>query len=569
MDIDVSFWRMTDKRGYAMWKSMRCVPLFMVAAATCLAGTETLFQTTLTGRWYPADKAELSAQLDGLYKAAEGKQTSDVLALILPHAGYTYSGKTAFAGLKSLGVFKEYKRIVIIGPTHHVRMPETYSVPRYGRFSTPLGTVQMDTEFIEKLLEHGLFRDRPEALTDEHSVQIQVPLLQHLYQTREKAGGATTGQSPDAGAFPKIVFIIAGQCSTETVKAAGKILGGLLDNDTLLIVSSDFTHYGPNYSYVPFTDKIPERLQELNAGAVGAIEKKDLAEFQKHVESTGDTICGAVPIATLLALLPENAKSAKIAAATSGDVTGDYANCVGYQAIAFSGKWAANAPVTTAKPKAGGGLDEADRAFLLALARKTLVYFLDQGSVPVPSELGLTVTQGARQERAAFVTLKKNGELRGCIGEIFPSQPLYRSVIVHAICAAVRDSRFPSVKKDELAQLTIEISALTPPKEIASFRDIRLGTDGVVLSKGMFSAVFLPQVATEQGWSLEQMLSALSQKAGLPEYGWRQAATFQTFQADVFGEEKHSAPREIKSGERMYPRTSTRADGTPVPTGEM
>jgi AmmeMemoRadiSam system protein A len=134
------------------------------------------------------------------------------------------------------------------------------------------------------------------------------------------------------------------------------------------------------------------------------------------------------------------------------------------------------------------------------------------------------------------VTLKENGELRGCIGEIFPSQPLYKSVIVHAIAAAFRDPRFEAVAKDEVGKLTIEISALTPPKEVSSYREIKIGTDGMVIKKAMRSAVFLPQVATEQGWNLEQTLSALSRKAGLPADAWMEGAKYLTFQAEVFGE---------------------------------
>jgi len=511
--------------------------LSALCASTVVAGTDTLFQTTLAGRWYPADQAELTAQLGGLYQAAASQAAPDVLALILPHAGYQYSGQTAFSGLKSLDRRKEYRRIVIIGPTHHLRLPEAYSVPRYGRFGTPLGNVRLDTEFIDRLLEHGLFKELPAALTDEHSVQIQVPLMQYQRQAAAKARAAG-GQEAAVTAAPKFVFIIAGQCTAATVTAAGQILGRLLDDDTLVVVSSDFTHYGPNYGYTPFTEKIPDRLRELGDSAFAAIATKDAAAFLKQVGSSGDTICGTVPIATLLAMLPEKARATRLAATTSEAVTGDFTNCVAYQAIAFSGKWGGHTPAPPAQRDARGTLDDADRKFLLALARKTIVYFLDTGTVPVPSDLGLAVTAGARQERAAFVTLKKNGELRGCIGEIFPSQPLYRSVIVQAVCAATRDSRFPTVKKDELGQLTIEISALTPPHTVASFTDIRVGTDGVVMTKGMFSAVFLPQVAPEQGWSRDDMLSALSRKAGLPEYGWRQAATFQTFQAEVFGEEK-------------------------------
>jgi len=138
--------------------------------------------------------------------------------------------------------------------------------------------------------------------------------------------------------------------------------------------------------------------------------------------------------------------------------------------------------------------------------------------------------------RAAFVTLKKNSQLRGCIGDIFPRQPLYKSVIINAINAGVNDRRFLPVTGTECNDITIEISALTVPEPIASPDDIRIGVDGVVLSKDGQSAVFLPQVAPEQGWDVKQMLTQLSLKAELPADAWKEGASFLVFQAVVFGE---------------------------------
>jgi len=158
--------------------------------------------------------------------------------------------------------------------------------------------------------------------------------------------------------------------------------------------------------------------------------------------------------------------------------------------------------------------------------------------IPSAEELGIETTAGMKEKRACFVTLKENGELRGCIGEIFPSQPLFNSVITHAIAAAVKDPRFEPVGKSEIGKLVIEISALTPPKEVSSYKDIRIGTDGMVMKKGFRSAVFLPQVAPEQKWDLEKTLSNLSRKAGLSADAWKEGASYLTFQAEVFGEEE-------------------------------
>ena len=530
--------------------------IFMSCVFLCLAQTEKNFKSTLDGRWYPAGRAGLTEQLSELYKAAEAEELKDVIALIQPHAGYQYSGKTAFCGLKSLG--RNYRRIVIFGPSHSVRMTNIFSVPRYDSFETPLGKVSMDTDFMEKLLKHPIFKDVPEALTREHSVQIQVPLLQYMFQIRNSKSEirntadkqtaddpfdkllrpcsvqVRAGQRLAASDFPKIVFIIAGQCSMDTVKEAGKILQDLMDDETLLLISSDFTHFGDNYDYFPFKDDVPAKLKELDFGAYGWIRKKDADGFGKYIERTGDTICGYVPIETLLSMLPENANAVKIAYTTSGEIMKDYSSSVSYFSIAFSGKWGERKK--SEEKRKTGTLTAEDKNTLLALARKTIVFYLDKRKIPEPSDLGVELTDGVKGERSCFVTLKENGELRGCIGEIFPSQPLYKSVIVHAVAAAVRDPRFEPVVKNEVGKLTIEISALTPPKEVSSYREIKIGTDGMVLKKGMRSAVFLPQVATEQGWTLEQTLTALSQKAGLLGNAWKEGASYLTFQAEVFGE---------------------------------
>ncbi len=505
-----------------MRKLVLCIAGIMSLVLSCTAEPEKNFKSTLAGRWYPADKEQLSKMLGELYAKAEGKENKDIIALIQPHAGYQYSGKTAFCGLRSLP--GTYKRIVIIGPTHSHSMRNVYCVPKYDSFETPLGKVQMDTEFIDRLLkEKSLFKDIPEAFANEHSVQIQVPLLQYAWEKRK------------ADDFPKIVFIIAGQCSFETMKEAGGILSKMMDADTLLLVSSDFTHYGPNYDYVPFRENIPEKLKELDLGAFSTIEKKDAAGFLKYVADTGDTICGYMPIATVLTMLPGESKCIKLDYTTSGEVVGDYRNSVSYFSIAFTGKW------DVKKEKAMNEnekkqLTAEEKSRLLALARKTIVYYLDKGKAPSPEDLGIELTPGMKEQRAAFVTLMEKGELRGCIGEIFPSQELYKSVISNAINAAVNDPRFMPVTKNEVKDIAIDISALTPPSKVDSYKDIKIGTDGMVIKKNGRSAVFLPQVATEQGWDLETTLTYLSRKAGLPMDAWREGASWLTFQAEVFSE---------------------------------
>ncbi|MCU0916351.1 MAG: AmmeMemoRadiSam system protein B [Planctomycetes bacterium] len=474
-----------------------------------------VLRSSLAGTWYAADPEALSAEVAGCFEKAKTQPRNDAVALILPHAGYRYSGPTAACGLQALG--RSYHRVVVIGPTHRLPLEDMFSVPRATHYETPLGRVPLDVEFTEKLLAYPLFRDVPDAYQQEHSVQIEVPLLQHKLRDF------------------KLVPIVAGQCSHETVAQAGRILAGLIDRDTLVVASSDFTHYGPQYQYVPFRENVPENLKQLDMGAFAFIEKRDAQGLLAYRDRTGATICGCVPIAVLLETLGREAKAELVQYTTSGALAGNYSNSVSYLAAVFRGKWTGSAPPASRARETA--LTAEDKQQLLSLARAAIRYALDHQRLPEAADLRFSAPESMKPPRAAFVTLKKNGQLRGCIGDIFPQRPLYKSVLTNAIYAAFADRRFPQLQKDEYDRIKVEISALTPPAPVASWRDIRIGIDGVVLQKDGHSAVFLPQVAPEQGWDLETTLQYLSEKAGLPADAWKEGASFLVFQADVFGEE--------------------------------
>ena len=475
-----------------------------------------VMRSTLSGNWYPSDAGTLSKQIEGFFEKAEVEPVNNVIALVLPHAGYQYSGQTAAFGLKSAN--RQYKRIVVIGPSHYVPMEDVLSVPRATHYETPLGQIPLDVEFVNKLLEHPIFQNLPQANEKEHSTQIEVPLLQYAQKDF------------------KLVPIVAGDCSQETIAQAGAVLKSLVDGNTLVVASSDFTHFGPNYGFIPFRENIPEQLKKLDMGAFEYIKALDYKGFLEYRSKTGATICGFVPISILLSMLDKSVEAKLIKYTTSGEVTGDFSNSVSYFSIAFSGKWGTPSAI---KPEANiHELSKEDKKQLLALARKSLVYFLQKRRPPEVSDLNVTVSDAMKLQRAAFVTLKENSQLRGCIGDIFPRQPLYKSVISNAINAGVNDWRFLPVAEAECNNITIEISALTPPVPIASPNEIKVGTDGVVLSKNGHSAVFLPQVAPEQGWNVNQMLTQLSLKAGLPGDAWKEGASFLVFHAEVFGEDE-------------------------------
>jgi len=473
-----------------------------------------VLQSSIAGTWYPAEAETLRKQVDELFQKAEGKPLNDVIALISPHAGYQYSGQTAVMGIKSIA--KEYKRIVVIGPSHRVSMEDVLSVPAATAYQTPLGQLQLDVEFINKLLRYPMFQNVPSAQEYEHSVQIQIPLLQHKIKDF------------------KLVPIVAGHCSPETIARAANILKTLVDEGTLVVASSDFTHYGPNYGYVPFRENIPEQIKNLDIGAYEYIAKLDGKGLLEYRDRTDATICGCVPVAILLSMLGQGTKAELIHYTTSGELAGDYTNSVSYLSVAFCGAWQKSAD--TGSQPARTELTDEDKQQLLVLARRTIRYATANRRLPDISQLGVTVSDTMKIPRAAFVTLRKNSQLRGCIGDIFPQRPLYKSVLINAINASFNDTRFQPLAETECNDVKIEISALTVPEFIASPNKIRLGVDGVVLYKNGRSALFLPQVAPEQGWDLEQMLTNLSLKAGLPTDAWKEGASFQVFQAVVFGE---------------------------------
>jgi conserved hypothetical protein TIGR00296 len=404
-------------------------------------------------------------------------------------------------------------------------MPNVFSVPRFGWYETPLGRLEFDQEFISELLKDPLFKDEPAALSGEHSVQMEVPLLQCVLKDF------------------KLVFIVAGQCSPSVVAKAAKTLRRLMRDDILLAASSDFVHCGPRFDYQPFKENTEEAVKKIDMEAFGFIARLDGDGFLGHVRSSGATICGAVPISLMVSTVPRNSRVRLLKHTDSGVVSGDRSNTVSYVAATISGSWKGAAPASSSgsgskgEDLPQGALGEAEKKTLLQLARKALEYCLDKGKKPDPAALGFEIPNKLKEERAAFVTLKKNGRLRGCIGEILPSQPLYKSVIENAVNAAVNDHRFDRLGKDELGDVRIDISALTVPAKVGSYKDIRLGTDGVILQKRSNRAVFLPQVATETGWDLEEFLANLAMKAGLPPDGWKEGCEFLTFQADVFGEE--------------------------------
>ncbi len=475
-----------------------------------------VMHSALAGTWYDADPKRLASELDGYLTQVKQEKLDNVMALLLPHAGYRFSGQVAAYGLGQIEDIS-FKRVIVLGPSHQLAMPGIVSIPEITHLATPFGEVELDFEFISRLKKHPEFQSIMQAHEREHSVQIEVPMLQHFL-----------------GAF-KLVPVVVGQLSVSSAREIAEILLRYIDSETLVVVSSDFTHYGASFGYMPFENDIERNLRELDMGAFDKIRQKDPAGFLSYCESTGATICGRCPLLILLAMLPEDAGVHLLNYNTSGGLTGDWSHCVSYISAAFTGVWPTK---ESAVEQGGSQLSDADTNNLLRLARQSIEFYMKYGKKPVPADIGVEITAGMKNVMGAFVTLHENGRLRGCIGEIFPERELYQAVIDRAVDSAVNDHRFNAVKADEVSKLHIEISALSPPAAVASWKDIVVGKHGVTLSKHGRGAVFLPQVAPEQGWGIEETLTQLSVKAGLPPDAWRSNCQFQVFEAIVFSEKQ-------------------------------
>lgn len=480
-----------------------------------------VFQATHAGTWYPGDKKALQTMLHGFFDKAAPRADAQgrLVALIEPHAGYVYSGQTAAFGYKLLKQRgKNVHVVVVMGPSHTVAF-HGVAVPDWDGFKTPLGTVPVATKIVARLKKQAPFRVFDAAFAREHSVEMQIPLLQFAL-----------------GKF-KLVPLVVGGLDRNMIQQAAKALRPLLDRpDVLFVVSSDFTHYGPRYGYTPFTDQRAQHLKALADQALNAIEHLDLKGFIQHRSTTGDTICGFFPITILLAMLPHDTRVVPLHFDTSGRITNDYTNSVSYFSIAFF-----------KKQSTGGGMIEQKKFLnkneeigLLRLSRQTLRNLLAGKALPDPKDpkFGLADSKEVFKKYGVFVTLNEHKRLRGCIGNIFPVWPLAEGVVRNTVNAAKHDPRFRPVLPSEEPDITIEISVLTVPREVPSYKDVKIGRDGVVISKGGHRAVYLPQVAPEQGWNIEQTLDHLCIKAGLPMSAWREPGMqFMTFQAQVFSEE--------------------------------
>lgn len=476
-------------------------------------------QPAVAGSFYPSSSSKLRTQLAGFFQSVEKKQNSgEITALIAPHAGYVFSGEVAASAYAQLNPEQTYEHIFLLGTSHHVLLTGA-SIYNQGNYSTPLGIVNVDTKLANELIEKYSFFDYvPAAHSREHSIEVQLPFLQ--YHLKKPF---------------KIVPIIIGTQSAATCQKIAEALKPYFNDRNLFVISSDFSHY-PNYEGALEADHSTGKAILANSpdAFLKAIRKNEAKEIPGLVTSA----CGWSSILTLLDMSSENKeiKIKKVEYQNSGDTPyGDKDRVVGYQSFVFQRS-------KTSSGIIGFSLTTEDKISLLKLARSTIDSRL-KGENP-PEVDTTSFSDALKKPYGAFVSLHKNGKLRGCIGQFHATQPLYKTVQKMALAAAFQDYRFDSVALKELENIDIEISVLTPLKPIKNIDEFELGEQGIYIVKGNRSGTFLPQVANATNWNKEEFLGHCARdKAGIGWDGWKDAQLF-TYEALVFSEAKLLLPQQ-------------------------
>ena len=432
----------------------------------------------VAGMFYPASPEALRTSVREYLAQARPDAGPSPKVLIVPHAGYVYSGSTAARGYAALReVAARIRRVVLIGPAHRVAV-RGVAVPSVDRFETPLGTVRLDRTTLDVLAKtpHVVVSDRAHAA--EHALEVQLPFLQEVLED-----------------FTLVPLVVGDASSDEVAAVLERIWGG---PETLIVVSSDLSHYLPY-----------ETAREVDASSLAQVI--GLGPELDHQQA-----CGATPINALMCVARRRGlRPQLLAACSSGDTAGDRERVVGYAALAFADH---SAPSPT-------GSDEEERTndrgrVLLAHARHAIESLFHRTN-------GVALPDGPFLDEpgATFVTLRLGGELRGCIGSLEADQPLRQDVARNARAAARRDPRFPPLSEDELGAVSIEVSLLSPARPLAFaneqelLRQLEPGRHGLVLEHGTHRSTFLPQV-WEQLPEPRDFLRHLKAKAGIPADFW-------------------------------------------------
>ncbi len=460
---------------------------------------EQVREPAFAGSFYPSSGKKLSQQLKDLFAHAKiPVETNQPQALLAPHAGYMFSGQIAASAYNQLPANCIYKRVFIIASSHHYTFGGA-SVNISARYKTPLGEIKVDRKLAGKLNQsEGLIRFLPEAHLVEHSLEVQLPFLQHKL-----------------GTDFLLVPIVVGTHDISECEKIALLLEPWFTPENLFIVSTDFSHY-PSYE-----DALENDFH--TAQAICSNNPDVLMQFleqDKNIENLATSLCGWAAVMTLLYITKNKmAEYRLIHYQNSGDIKsyGDRNKVVGYWAMAVYRR--DNNLVVPPD----------FQVELLEKARHAIIHYFKTGEMVQQEPRINELIHSA----GMFVSIYVKGELRGCIGNVTNSSSLNDAVQQLAVSASC-DPRFKNLRRNELILMELEISILSPLQKIKSIDEIILGKHGIYIKKGADSGIFLPKVAQKNGWSLNEFLGHCAQdKAGIGWEGWETADIF-IYEAFVF-----------------------------------
>jgi MEMO1 family protein len=467
----------------------------------------------LAGSWYTSSPVELKKEIEEYLTAARVEKIEGrVVAVIAPHAGLAYSGPVAAYSFKLLQQ-NPPETVIVVGFTHRRSYPGSISVFTEKTFTTPLGKAEINIEMAKRILAYDdAMKEIPEAFREENSIEMQIPFVQVALPGTRVVLVAISDQSMK-------VSRVLGAALYDAMKSGGSVA---------IIASTDMCHYLSQQSAV-----------EKDKATIEQIKKFSPDDFYLFsLKENHESMCGPGAVyATMLASKKLGADEIKVLKyATSGDISGDKRRVVGYFSAAFVMKSDLSVREKFKTGEDDKMFNEAQRQELLNIARESIKHYLATGE-----KMDLETQDNAlKQELGAFVTLHKSGQLRGCIGNMQATGPLYLTIRDMAIAAAVEDPRFSPLRTDELSGIDIEISVLSPMRKIADPEEIEMGKHGVMVRMGWHSGVYLPQVAAETGWDREEFMNSLcAHKAGIPRDAWKTGdADIYVYTAEVFGEKE-------------------------------
>ncbi len=461
-------------------------------------------EAAFAGRFYPGTKNELSRTLSILFQKARPKTETphQLQAIISPHAGYVFSGQVAVSAFNQIPENATYKRVFVLASSHQFHFSGA-AIYNQGNYETPLGEIKVDTELANQFIHSSeIFQEKTEAHKFEHSLEVQLPFLQY------KLGNNFT-----------LVPFIMGTNQPGDCRKIAEFLQPFFIPENLFVISTDFSHY-PEYDDA---NKVDNRTAEAICSNQPEELLHVLEENKKmRIKNLATSLCGWTSVLTLLYLTEkQDYLYKKVEYLNSGDEKnyGERQRVVGYWGIACY------------KKNEGLFLTTAEQNELLEKARNSITHFLKTGK---KGEIAPTLSNGVLNDKAgAFVSIYINNQLRGCIGGFAQEKSLNQMVQSMAVSATC-DHRFDTIKEDELDNMELEISVLSPLKKIESVNEIELGKHGIYIKKGFYSGTFLPQVATKTGWDLENFLGHCSRdKAGIGWTGWKNAEIF-IYEAFIF-----------------------------------